>query len=156
MSCCADGDILAGDRLSDGSDSAGRPWSLPHWQAMGIVAVLAVSCYANSLGNGFHYDDIHTIVENYLTRTLDAGRVLTARPARFVTKYSFSMSYALARFDRLWVWHSTNVLAHVLCGLLVYGLALRVRVGKEPRLAALAVGLLFVSHPLCTEPVNYQ
>jgi len=102
-----------------------RPAILSHWQAVVLLVVLVVCCYANSTGNGFHYDDIHTVVENDLTRSTNAWRVLLARPARFVTRYSFSVNWALAGFGRLWIWHAVNILTHALCGLLVYALSLR-------------------------------
>ena len=33
-------------------------------QSVGLICLLVVSCYANSLQNAFHYDDIHSILEN--------------------------------------------------------------------------------------------
>ncbi|MFW6107645.1 MAG: tetratricopeptide repeat protein [bacterium] len=123
------------------------------WQAVVLLAAVCAACYANSLGNAFHYDDIHSILENDSVRTLRPDRVWAANSkARFVSMYSYSLNYALHGFDTLWGWHLVNVTVHFLIGLLVYRLALDLWFGRGP---ALVAALVFVVHPLCTEPVNY-
>ena len=67
--------------------------------------------------------------------------------------YSFSLNYALHGFAMLWPWHVVNIAAHLLCGILVYALVLKTRFGRQNRALALLAAVLFLVHPMCTEPV---
>src|SRR5579859_1116684 len=42
------------------------------WRALGtlLIVVLAASVYANALGGGFHFDDMHAVVSNPSIRSL--------------------------------------------------------------------------------------
>ena len=67
------------------------------------MVLVVACCYANSLSNSFHYDDIHSILENDSVRTLKPRHVWAANPrARFVSMYSFSLNFALHGFATRW------------------------------------------------------
>lgn len=139
---------------------------------LGGILLLAVTVYANSVGNGFAYDDQAIIVENPLVTAGDPGAALTApywageagvgRLYRPTTQAAFALQWRLfggapAGF------HAVNValhgLASVLVGLLCGWLA---GVGRSPEDfpvnalvpgAALAGGALFAVHPVHVEAV---
>ncbi|MBM3278760.1 MAG: tetratricopeptide repeat protein [Candidatus Handelsmanbacteria bacterium] len=126
------------------------------------ILLAAALAFANSLDNGFHFDDEHSLVENPHVRSL--GNV----PAFFVDPQLFSrnpgsqmyrplvlVSYALnyrAGGYAVQGYHLVNIGLHALAACLLWGLlgALGLSGGS-----ALAGGLLFVVHPLAAEPVNY-
>jgi len=122
------------------------------------VVLVPLLVYANSLGNGFTFDD-HAIVEdNPSILSLDFVHIFSApywpnrehaglyRP---LTTLSLAFNYAIHEFDPLG-YHGVNVLLHVLNTLLVHLLTknlLRVPFGG-------VVALLFALHPVQTEAVN--
>lgn len=122
------------------------------------VILVPLLVYANSLGNGFTFDD-HAIVEdNPSILSLDLVHIFSvpywpnrehAGLYRPLTTLSLAFNYAIHRFDPLG-YHGINVLLHVLNTLLVYLLTrqlLRVPFG-------VVVALLFALHPVQTEAVN--
>lgn len=122
------------------------------------VVLLPVLVYANSLGNGFTFDD-HAIVEdNPSLLTLDVVHIFSvpywpnrehAGLYRPLTTLSLAFNYAVHGFDPFG-YHAVNVLLHVLNSVLVYFLTrhlLRVPLGA-------LVALLFALHPIQTEAVN--
>ncbi|MFT5369250.1 MAG: hypothetical protein ACI8V2_004225 [Candidatus Latescibacterota bacterium] len=131
-----------------------------NWMRKPILWVLVVPLlvYANSLGNGFSFDD-HAIVEdNSSVLTLDIGHIFSvpywpnrehAGLYRPLTTLSLALNYAVHGFDPFG-YHVVNVLLHVLNTLLVYLLTkhlFRVPLG-------LFVALFFALHPVQTEAVN--
>lgn len=126
------------------------------------LAVAAIAClvYANSLGNGFVWDDDFVIVRNAalrgdaltLFRGIDTGRASELTPYyRPLTLLSFLVEERLHGL-RPMPMHLVNVLLHAANALLVYLLARTViaRAG-----AAFFAGLLFAVHPLHSESVNF-
>lgn len=137
-----------------GSKLKRRP--IARWQQPSVLASLALvavvfACYANSLGNGFVFDDeflvpaysrawsfshfFQTLLESY-------------RPVR-------NASYALDFL--IWGWHPfgfhlTNVLIHSGNTVLVFFLIRRFTV--KPATALLAA-LIFAVHPIQTDSVSY-
>ncbi|MCS7079588.1 MAG: tetratricopeptide repeat protein [Chloracidobacterium sp.] len=134
---------------------ANRPSAMA-WSAMG----LAVLVYANTLANGFTYDDTPIIVNN------PAIRSLTDAPRLFLSGYWDHRQAGLSNYRPLFavtlavdyaVWglrpagyHLTNILLHACnVGWLFYLLrAYRV----APTISALAA-LIFAVHPVHTEAV---
>ena len=131
------------------------------WLPLAILAAVAV-CYANSLGNSFHYDDSHAIVENRAIRSLANIPAFFVDPGHFSRESSMAMyrpalltSYALnyalggygVRGFRL-----VNMLIHGLAALAVARL-----VGRLTGLAAVGwwCGLLFAVHPVQSQTINY-
>ncbi len=131
-----------------------------NWMRKPILWVVLVPLlvYANSLGNGFTFDD-HAIVEdNPSILSLDLVRIFStpywpnrehAGLYRPLTTLSLAFNYAVHAFDPFG-YHVINVLLHVMNTLLVYLLTrnlLRIPFGG-------VVALLFALHPVQTEAVN--
>ncbi len=123
-----------------------------------FVVFLAVTAYANSLGNGFAYDDDGIITQNPVVVSGDWNGALTGswwpdplegaglyRPA---TLTSFVAEWKLFDGGPLG-FHALNVVFHALVSLLAFLLLLAL--GSIP--AALAGGAVFAIHPLHTEAV---
>ena len=66
------------------------------WMATGLLGLVAL-CYVNSLDGSFHYDDSHSIVENYHIRHL--GNI----PRFFSDPQTFSREPAMAMYRPLLV-----------------------------------------------------
>ncbi len=142
-------------------EAQAKSGALPHgrikdWHCLLFLALLVLGCYANSLQNSFHYDDIHSILENPSVQTLKAKHVWESNArTRFVSIYSFCLNYALSGFECLPAWHAVNVSVHLLIAFLIYGIVVNSRVRQYGRPLALLTAAIFAVHPLCTEPVNY-
>src|SRR5262245_17116211 len=123
-----------------------------------LVVFLALTAYANSLGNGFAYDDEGILPQNPTVTSGDwvgaLGRSWWPAAAagaglyRPVTSASFALEWKLTGGSPT-AFHAGDVLAHALVSLLVFALLLQL---ASP-LAAAAGGLLFAIHPLHTEAV---
>lgn len=94
--------------------------------------------YANSLGNGFHYDDTHSILQNHSVRSLaniplyflDSG-TFSSEPAmamyRPLLLVSYAVNYALEKTGTGVGYLLVNAILHALCAVahtLVYYLKL--------------------------------
>ncbi len=123
-----------------------------------LVVVVAVGAYANSLGNGFAYDDNHIVPDNPAVTEPTVDRVLWspywpvsregAGLYRPVVIGAFAAQWAVAE-GRPFVFHATNVAAHAaVCALLLLLLTALV-----PVPAALTGALVFAVHPLHVEAV---
>jgi len=130
-----------------------------------ILAAVAVLPYMNSLGNGFHWDDYHHVLENPAIRdpgsiprfftdpstfSRDPG-IQMYRPLLMVT---YALNYA-AGGDQGWGYHLVNIGLHLLVTLLLHRLLLMLLpcpVGRGPAFAAAA---LFAVHPINSQAVNY-
>lgn len=132
-----------------------------------VVAVVALACalawaHAGGLDNSFHYDDIHSVVDNPHIRHLDdPARFLTERSTfsgrseramfRPLVVASYALTYAVAGLQP-WAHLAVNLVAHLLCVGLVAGLAGAL---GAPAVAAVGAAALFGVHPLTSEVVNY-
>ncbi len=123
-----------------------------------MVAFLALAAYANSLGNGFAYDDEAIIVKN---DRVTEGRVVELLHSPYwpeaaegtglyrpVTVASYAVEWAVTGGRAFW-FHLVNVLLHAGVCLLVLGLAARFL----PLLPAAAGAAVFAVHPVHTEVV---
>ncbi len=128
------------------------------WRAALLVLLVAAGTYANSVPNGFAYDDNTIIVGRPLVTEGRAVEALTSvywpqavsgsglyRP---VTLSSFALEW------RLWNgnpagFHVVNLVAHAAVSLLVFFLILQV----STLLPALVGGVLFAVHPVHSEAV---
>lgn len=141
---------------------------------VGVVLLL----YANSLGNGYVFDDVKVIQENETIRSFSAAAGIfrdifgytplevkgnridpSYRPVRFL---SYALDYAITRaifgdFEPSspppLIFHFTNVILHGVSAVLVFLLALRLLPGS--RFGPAIVALLFAAHPVQTEAVTY-
>jgi hypothetical protein len=138
------------------------------WWRAAIIVIAGSLTYLNSISNPFIFDDAATIVDNEQIRELgDLSSVLT--PARElpvagrpVANISFAINYATGGLAptgyRLW-----NIAVHLLCGLLLFGVVRRTLTFPDRRATpsdrstnlAFAAALLWVVHPLASEPVYY-
>jgi tetratricopeptide (TPR) repeat protein len=126
-----------------------------------VVGLLATLVYANSLWNGFAYDDIHIVVDNEAIHSLstlpdavgapywptELGRELGLwRPA---TTGTLGLLYAVGGGSPL-AFHIANVLAHAAASVLVVVLCAAL-MGIP---ASFVAGLVFAVHPVHVEAVS--
>lgn len=131
-----------------------------------LIAVISIFLYANTLQNGFVYDDDFTVVNNTFIKQLNnlpklinpneyfslSGEV-TYRPVVTITYF---LDYALYGL-KPWGFHLTNLLLHVLNAVLLYiflTLHLKPRSLDLRNNQPLVISLLFAAHPVLTEAVN--
>jgi hypothetical protein len=159
------------------AESAPQRESEPPWNcwrratpvAAGFIVLAALAVYANGLSGSFIHDDIPSIVDNPTIRQLwPIGQVLSPPrngetvSGRPLLNLSFAVDYAIAGTNT-WIYHATNLVIHVLNGLLLLGIlgrtfslpVLRPQLGKAAGGLALVIALLWVLHPLQTESVTY-
>ena len=129
-----------------------------------MIAILAVcfGVYSNSLDNGFHYDDEHSIQRNIHIRDLGNIPLYFTDPSTFSVDHdkgmfrplllvTYALNYAWGGYEVLG-YHLFNLALHAATACLVMWLARLLGGGGG---WALGAGLLFAVHPVCTEPVNY-
>ena len=122
------------------------------WQWALAPVALALLIYANSLSNGFVFDDIPLILDNQQIRSLrHMAEIFGRQGYRPVRTLTYALDYWLFGFEPFY-FHLTNVLFHAANGVLFF-LLLR-RLFQKPAVA-LAGALLFVSHPVQTAAVAY-
>ena len=135
-----------------------------------IVLLLALITYSDSFQSGFHLDDFHQIVRNVNIRRLENipkffftgglgsywSQYDNANWYRPVTQASFDLNYALSGY-RVWSYHAFNFLFHILNGLLLYLVVLKVlnKAGQKGEIIPAIISLLFVLHPVQTNAVTY-
>lgn len=126
------------------------------------IALAAVLAFANSLGNGFHFDDEHSLVENPHIRSLANIPAFFADPQLFsrnagsemyrpLVLVSYALNYRLGGYA-VQGYHLVNLALHLLAACALYQVLGTLGLGRGE---ALAGGLLFAVHPLAAEPVNY-
>lgn len=126
-----------------------------------IILLFGALIYSNSLSGPFILDDLNQIIENPGIRHvwpptwLDRG----IRPFAYLT---LAVNYSLHGLD-VQGYHVVNVLIHLLAGLVLFGIVrrtlrlkdLRGRYGEHASWIALGTALVWMSHPLQTQSVNY-
>lgn len=144
---------------------AGSPpesWRPPlPWWTWVLLAVSTIAVYANSLPNGFHYDDQSMIVNNPAVHDLDRlgshfvsvavaneEGTLSYRP---LVMASYALNYAMGAANPIG-YHIVNIGLHVVVSGLVLLLIWHL---TAHALGAFWGGLLFALHPIQTEAVNY-
>ncbi len=142
--------------LAKGS-SAAVCWK-GHAAALVLIIATGIAAYSNSVQGSFHFDDLESIVENPSIRGLNPGKAWTGNNHfRFVGFYSFALNYHFGGLAAVREWHYVNIGLHILCALLLYGLlSFLAHDAQMPKSRIpLMASLLFATHPLCSEPVNY-
>ncbi|MCC7262153.1 MAG: tetratricopeptide repeat protein [Candidatus Latescibacteria bacterium] len=137
-----------------------NPWQSRHLAL--LVLVLPALVYLNSLGNAFHYDDTHAIVDNPHLRTLanlpaffvDPG-LFSANPEyamyRPLLLCTFALNYALSGYA-VWSYHLFSLGLHLWAVWLVFRIG-GILLGE--RTWAGMAALVFGVHPINSEAVNY-
>lgn len=133
-----------------------------HVLPMATVAVLATALYAPSLNGPFVYDDPNAISQSMLVRRLLPLTRFVTLSTRPLTDFSYALNYAMGGLDT-WPYHLTNIVLHLINGLLIYAIAwatfafsgLARRYGAAAQPLAWVAAALFVVHPLASESVAY-
>jgi Tfp pilus assembly protein PilF len=121
--------------------------------------------YLNSLSAPFIFDDQVAIVDNPAIRSISSAwsqprnTPLAGRPVAGIT---FALNFAAHGTDPA-AYRATNILIHIACALLLFGLARRTlalprlppEVGRASSGLAFVIALLWVVHPLTTDAVTY-
>src|SRR4029453_12410045 len=139
----------------------------PVGRRAGLIAVVGAVTYATSLSGPFLFDDDASVVENTTIRNLRPSVALqpgreSPTAGRPLVNLTFAINYAIGGLNVVG-YHATNIAIHLLCGLVLFGLARRTL--DLPRIPAslrhwsadlaFAITLLWVVHPLNSEAVNY-
>jgi protein O-mannosyl-transferase len=130
--------------------------------ALAVVVALAMGV---TLGGEFVYDDdilirdnptvkdasvfATSVFDSFFVNTVNEGNLMFFRPFVMTTYFlTFQVDGLTA-----WPFHLTNLLIHLLNGMLIWGMArLWFAMGRGPALVAAAV---FLAHPIQTEPVAW-
>lgn len=127
-----------------------------------VIPLATLLVYSNAFDASFHFDDIHSIVENRALR--DLRTMWPPSGNRWLGYLSFALNHRLGGRGVLG-YHLANLFIHVCNGLLVFWLTavtLRTPALRDAqtgpllrRYLPLAAGLLFAVHPLATQAVTY-
>jgi tetratricopeptide (TPR) repeat protein len=120
-----------------------------------VFSLVGILLYANSIHNGFVFDDIQLIINNPSIRDLKniprmfgvTGRYFY-RPLREI---SYAIDYQLTGLNPMG-YHLFNIFYHILSSYLIFLIAYRL--SKDQKVGLIA-GLLFIAHPIQTESVAY-
>ena len=128
------------------------------WLAAALIAVLALAASANSIVNGFTYDDIYTIVRDQRAHSLSAwwtefaGTYWSARWGgdgyRPMTRIMFRIAWAIGDGSPM-PFHAMNIVVHLAGSVAVFWLACAVL----PLAAAWTAAALYAVHPVHTEAI---
>ncbi len=132
-----------------------------------LIIIVSVLVYANSVRNGFVFDDKFIIQKNDVIRDMsNISRIFksTYWPQvqgepnkglyRPLTVLSYAVNYSIGGLNPAG-YHVINILTHTFNGVLLFIIMLFVlKEDNNAELIALAVALLFVSHPVNTEAVS--
>jgi len=142
------------------------PWKRPAlFLCAGFLAVWGVLIYHNSLAGPFVFDDLRTIVENPRIRNL-GWEVLSpsahAGMVRPVLELSLAVNYRFGELDPTG-YRLFNIGVHILASLLLLGWVRRTlfsrRLGGRfdgcASVVAFSAALIWLSHPLQTQSVDY-
>jgi hypothetical protein len=124
-----------------------------------LVFTASVLVYANSLWNGFAYDDTWIVLNNARVHQLADQRMIWLKPYwptfgealglyRPLTIFLFAIQWAIGA-GAAWVFHAVNVVLHAAASVLVLLLLRRLTTPA----GALAGSLTFAVHPVHTEAV---
>ena len=128
------------------------------------LVLIGFAVFWNSLPAPFTFDDDHAIVVNEqirhistsLSRT-EQGSPLAGRP---LVSLTFAINYALGELT-VRGYRLANIAIHVVNALLLFALAARTLRVRDPipnrssYVVAFAIALIWMVHPLVTEPVDY-
>ncbi|MEO5656407.1 MAG: hypothetical protein ABIO65_10880, partial [Nitrospiria bacterium] len=144
------------------ADSPPASWRPPlSWRAWTLLTVSTIAVYANSLPNGFHYDDLSMIVNNPAVHDLGrlgshfvsvtAGNQEEEPSFRPLVMASYVLNYAVGSTNPVG-YHAVNIGLHVVMSAFVLLLVWQLTANAH---GAFWAGLFFALHPIQTEAVNY-
>jgi len=124
-----------------------------------LIVIIGGGIYANSLPNSFVYDDLVTVEENLFIR--DWGNLTRFFSADYYSRseeYSFRPLVTITYFSDYaifglnpWGYHLTNLILHLLTGIVIYFLSKKILPGT---VGPLLTAMIFIIHPVQTEAVN--
>jgi protein O-mannosyl-transferase len=133
-----------------------------------LLGAILLAIYWPGLHGAFFFDDGPSVLQAEGVRLValsieslhqawaSGGAGPSGRP---VAQISFALNHYFSDFDPL-AYKATNLVVHFLCGLLVFGLSLRLLVAAKPdtkpqhlRIAAALVAMLWLLHPVQLLPV---
>lgn len=120
------------------------------WIAPALLFLAGAAAYHNSFHGVFLFDDFRHIVENDRIRDLSHPLQVLSGTTRPLTALTFAFNYAAGGLN-VWGYHAVNFGIHWAAGLALFALLLR---HLKPELAFFA-SLIWMVHPLQTQPVNY-
>lgn len=139
-----------------------------------LIVIYSITIYANTLANGFLYDDRYTIIDNNLIKDFtglyklfgkDYFALAGEMSYRPVVTFTYFLDYALYGL-KPWGYHLTNLICHAMNGALLYVFLVLIsnQAGVKSFISqnkfisfgniSFLVSLLFVAHPALTETVN--
>lgn len=134
-----------------------------------VLAVFAICClgiiaYSNTFFNSFHLDDFSSITDNLAIQNINNfGNIWNFWPTRFVTYLSVAMNFRFGGLD-VFGYHLFNLLVHLISAILLWWLVLLTfatptmkndSLKPYAQLIAFFASLVFLLHPIQTQPVNY-
>ena len=146
-----------------------------------LLIVLTGTVYLNSLNNGFHFDDIHHIVDNKYLRSLNniprffididtfsADSAVSGGHFRPLVLTSHAVSYAISGANPIG-YHIVSLIFHVGSAFMLFLIVKAILSGVRQDISgvsgarndsagffvALAAALIFAVHPFNSEAVNY-
>lgn len=129
------------------------------WLVGLLIAVVGALAYANALHGPFIFDDSASILQN--TSIADPGNFAavlsppyeTSVAGRPLVNLTFAANVAAGGYD-VTGFHVVNVLMHIACALLLFGVVRRSWIAGDS-IAPAVIALAWAVHPLNTEAVNY-
>jgi tetratricopeptide (TPR) repeat protein len=158
------------------SATVAPPVTRSSWIALAFIMLAALLAFAPALRAPFAFDDVDSISGNTTIRQIGTSLAPPPRLAvsgRPVVNLSLAVNYAMnaalgidqssTGASATLVYHATNILLHLLCGLLLFGVIRRTLalpiVGEwanaSADVLALVATALWLLHPLETEAVDY-
>ena len=150
------------------------PQSYSNLLAASVLVLATVLAYSNAFSAPFVLDDIGVITDNESIRSLAplsrvfSGPIQYSTAGRPLINFSFALNYAIDGVHPRG-YHAVNLVLHVLCGLVLFGIIRRTVTNASKRTDAsslpalsnlsdfIAFGcvLIWLLHPLQTEVVDY-
>lgn len=126
-----------------------------HISLFSITAILSLGIlvYSNTFYNSFHFDDETSITDNFYIRDIrNIKNIWDFSPDRFITHLSIAFNYHLGG-QNVFGYHVFNTLVHLASAILVWWLLILIH--PSTKKIAFFASLIFLLHPIQTQPVNY-
>ena len=129
-----------------------------------FICCLGTIVYSNTFHNSFHFDDSFEIVNNPAIKNIhDPAAIWNFWPTRAVAEFSFALNYDRGGLDVVG-YHVVNLLIHLGASIMAWWFALltlslpslkKEKISRHAAWIAFFAGLIFLVHPLQTQPINY-
>lgn len=136
----------------DGAGTAPPAKTRWAWWLIPALAAAPLLCYANTLANGFVFDDHDLVLGNKLLRSLTNFPQLVLSSYRPVRDLSYTLDFAIWG-ERPLGFHLTNILLHSANTVLAFFLAFRIT--RRRIVCAAIAAAVFALHPIQTDAVAY-